>query len=1060
MRQRRKNVRPSSLRTPDILTGLTSQEVRERTEAGLSNRSALPKTKSVPCILREHLLTLFNFINLLMAFALLLVRSPKNMLFLGVVACNAFIGLWQELRAKRATDRLSVMTAPTVTVRRDGEERRIPAESLVFGDIVLLRPGDEVPADCSIICGECEVSEAFLTGESEPVGKSAGDLINAGSFLLSGECVGSAVRVGASNLLQEVAAGARQYHRRTSVIIRSLRKIINVVSLLLVPYSVLFFWLQSRKSPVDEAVRNTVAAMIGMIPEGLILLVSGVMALAIYRLSKKRMLIKELYSVETLARADTVCFDKTGTLTDGKLVVTGLLPFESNSKELFDALARISRNTSSAANETAAAISRFCGEKDVPPASDNLPFSSKRKFSAVYYEGGVAYILGAPEMVLAPSERSHLSTIDALAEECRVLCVSVASNATKNGELPENRHALGLVMLSETVRPGAGHTVEFFLKQGIRIKLISGDHPVTVSRIAHTAGVPDFDKRIDLSTVPENADYAALAEAYTVFGRATPVQKQKLIRAMRKDGHTVAMTGDGVNDVLALREADCAIAINDGAEAARNVADIVMLDSDYNALPDAVAEGRSAVNNLEQSASLFLIKTIYSVLLGLIFLFLPSAYPFMPIQLTLINALTVALPSFLLSLRKSDRRIDGNFLYNAIGKALPAGIAVTAGVIAATLLGRFYPLPQEEISTVCCLCTAACAICGMIWVLHPLDRAKASIILGVGAAYLLIGFCFADLFEMRLTLFSSVLVLLVSLAFAFAAFLLTVLLQTGYAQLHLEKYVIRLLTIIRYFARKMKAHRVSACSAQVAYFLLFATVPLLILLFSLTRLLSLSAEEFLAGFYSIFPSMVGGLFEEIVHNIFESSSSVMASFSAFVVVWSASKGVYYIIGGMNSVFEIKESRSTLQLRFLSIFYTLAFIIILVATLALVVFGTFIATFVSAHFPNLTILTNLFSSLRFVIGLLLLTFFFALIFKVLPDRKAKFSSQLPGAVLAAVGWMLFSFIFSFYVNNFANYANIYGSLAAIVVYMLWLYICMYILFFGAELNLLIEKSTVR
>ncbi len=1057
MRHRRKNLQPSSLRTADMLTGLTAREVRERTDAGLSNRSSLPKTKSVPCILREHLLTLFNFINLLLALALLLVHSPKNMLFLGVVACNAFIGLWQELRAKRATDRLSVLTAPTVTVRRDGEEKRISAESLVYGDIVLLKAGDDVPADCSVIYGSCEVSEAFLTGECEPVERTAGEMLNAGSFLLSGECVCSAVRVGSSNLLQQVAAGARQYRRKTSVIIRSLRRIIDVVSLLLIPYSVLFFWLQSRKSPLDEAVRNTVAAMIGMIPEGLILLVSGVMALAIYRLSKKRMLVKELYSVETLARADTVCFDKTGTLTDGRLIVTGLLPFDTGSAELADALARISRN-SPAANETAAAISRFCGEKDVPPASDALPFSSKRKFSAVYYADGTAYILGAPEVVLTPSERSHLSTVDALAEECRVLCVSVAENAVKSGELPESRRALGLVLLSDTVRPGAEQTVDFFLRQGVRIKLISGDHPITVSRIARTAGVPDFDKRIDLSTVPEDADYASLAESYTIFGRATPVQKQKLVRAMREDGHTVVMTGDGVNDVLALREADCAIAINDGVEVARNVADIVMLDSDYNALPDAVAEGRSAVNNLEQSASLFLIKTVYAILLGVVFLFLPSAYPFMPIQLTLINALTVALPSLLLSLRKSDKRINGNFLYNAIGKALPAGIAVAVGVTAIALLGKFYALPREQISTVSCLCVAACAVCGMIWVLRPLDRAKTFVIGGISAAYLLIGFGLSDLFEMRLLLFGSALVLLASLAFAIAAFLLTVLLQTGYAQLHLEKYVIRLLTVVRYFTRKMKAHRVGACSAQVAYFLLFATVPLLILLFSLTQLLSLSAEEFLTSFYSIFPSMVGGLFEEIVRNIFESNSSVMASFSAFVVIWSASKSVYYVIGGMNSVFEVKESRSMLRLRFLSIVYTLAFAVILVATLVLMVFGSSIAAFISARFPSLSLLTNLFSSLRFVIGLLLLTFFFALIFKVLPDRKAKFSSQLPGAVLAAVGWMLFSFFFSFYVNNFSNYANIYGSLAAIVVYMLWLYICMYILFFGAELNLLIEKST--
>lgn len=1056
MRKRKNNIAYTDLRTPDILTGLTAEEVRFRTEAGFVNRSAVPKTKSVPHILFEHIFTLFNLINLVMAVALLIVRSPKNTLFFGVVLCNAFIGLFQELRAKRTTDKLTILAASTVTVRRDGQELRIPSDALVYGDIVLFRPGDQIPADCMLIYGDCEVSEALLTGESDPVNKSDGELLLSGSFLVAGECVACATRVGETGLLQEITAGAKQYRRKTSHIIRALQRIINAVTLLLIPYSLLFFWLQTKRVPDAVAVRNTVAAMVGMIPEGLILLVSGIMALAVYRLSKKRMLVKELYSVETLARADILCFDKTGTLTDGKLAVSGVLPFSGEQEQMLRALALISGNT--AGNETAEAIARYCGEQEVPLASEILPFSSKRKYSAVYFDDGRAYLLGAPEVLLLPEEQEQRLTADTLAAECRVLCVSVAENAAPREILPADRHALGFVMLTDTIRPGAADTVAYFLRQGVRIKLISGDHPITVARIAQGAGVPEYEKYIDLSAIPEDADYGALADAYTVFGRATPVQKQLLVRGMQENGHTVTMTGDGVNDVLALREADCAIAINDGTDAARNVADIVMLDSDYTALPDAVAEGRSAVNNLERSASLFLIKTIYSVLLGVLFLFLPGAYPFMPIQLTLINSLTVAIPSLVLSLRPSRQRIRGNFLTNALGKALPAGIAVTVGVVACTLLGGFYPLPQEDISTVCCLCTAICAACGLFWVLHPLDRAKTAIIAAVGTVYLLCVFFFRDLFEMHLTRFSSSLVGAASLAFAFAAFLLTVLLQSGYTRLHLEKYVVRLITVIRYFSRKMNAHRVGACAAQVAYFMLFATVPLLILVFSMTRLFSLSAEEFFGIFSRMFPSLVGGMFEELVQSIFESSSSVMASFSALAVIWSSSKGVYYIIGGLNSVFEIKESRSMFRLRFLSVVYTLAFIIILVATLLLMVFGGFIAELIINRFPAMDGVITLLSSLRFVIGLLLLTFFFALLFKVLPDRKTKFAAQLPGAVLSAVGWVLFSFFFSFYVNNFSNYANIYGSLAAIIVYMLWLYICMFILFFGAELNLLIQKSS--
>lgn len=1056
MQIRKKQLTEPEWSIPDMLTGLNERDVRERTEAGYSNRTAIPKTKSIPCIVREHLMTLFNLINLLMALALVLVNSLKNALFFGVVVCNVAIGIFQELRAKRATDKLSVLAAASVTVRRERREKSIPAEELVYGDIVLLRPGEQVPAGCRVICGACEVSEALLTGESEPIAKGNGDALLSGSFIVSGECAAVVLQVGKDSLLQEIAAGAKQYRKKNSEIIRALSRIVDVVAFLAIPYAVIFFFIQQKRaSDLVFAVRTTVAAIVGMIPEGLILLVSGVMALAVYRLSKKNILVKELYSVETLARVDTLCLDKTGTLTDGKLTVASILPLRTTEEEVLEALTILARNTSG--NETIAAVSRFCAGREAPAAAHVVPFSGKKKYSIVYSDEGKAYILGAPEYLLTAGEQEFSRTAETLAEECRVLCVSVADTKERTETLPEPRRAIGLVMLTDTLRAGASETVAFFLQQGVQIKLISGDHPATVSRIARGAGIPHYDRFVDLSAYAEDADYGILAQRYTIFGRATPVQKQLLIRAMKQNGQTVAMTGDGVNDVLALREADCSIAINDGADAARNVSDIVLLGSDYRSLPQVVAEGRSAINNLSQSASLFLTKTIYSILLGILFLFLPGSYPFIPIQLTLISSLTVAIPSLLFSLRSSQKRVQGNFLKTAFYKALPGGVAIVAGVVFASQFGHFYPIPQTDISTICAFCTAICAICGLLWIIQPPDRIQVTIVCAVGAVYLFCAYVFRDLFEMNLTRLSSSLIGVASLAVALAAFLLVLLLQNGYARLHLEKYVIRLLKVIRYFTRKINAHHVGACAAQVAFFMLFAIVPLLILLFSLTGFFSISAEEFLGEYTHLLPSIVGSLFQDVMQGASENSSSVMTSFSALAVIWSASKGVYYIIGGLNSVFEVKESRNLLKVRALSIFYTFAFILILIAVLLSMVFGNFIAGFLSVRFPSLSGLMNALSSLRFVIGLLLLTLFFALLFKVLPDRKTTFAAQFPGAVISAVGWVLFSFFFSFYVNNFSNYANIYGSLAAIIVFMLWLYICMFILFFGAELNLLIEKT---
>ncbi len=1046
----------------DPKLGLTKEEVAARKKAGYSNESSAPKTKSVPRILREHFFTLFNLLNAAMALVLFFVGSYKNMLFIGVAVANVAIGIFQELRAKFATDALSVIASAKVRAVRDGSETEIPFEEIVYGDILKLSIGNQIPAECEIISGEVEVNESFLTGEAEPITKSVSDTMLPGSFIVAGECVCRASAVGKENLIQKLQAGTKEYKKKNSEIILSLKKIINVVTVLVVPYFFLFYWLQTaRGAEVIPAINKTIAAMVGMIPEGLILLVSSIMALSVYRLSKRKILVKELYSVESLARTDVLCLDKTGTLTDGKLSVRELRTFGHASEQEIRKILR-GFTVSMPENGTLKAVREYLSGH--PDRTDEalhvkatVPFSSARKFS-MFISDDASYVMGAPEFVLRPEEAEIKSAVSELSRRYRVVAIAKSPSCRPDEKsIPEERTTVGLLMISESLRQNTAETMDYFQRQDVTIKVISGDSPATVSSIAQSAGIRNAEKYIDMSTVGPGEDYAAIARNYAVFGRVSPVQKKQLVQGLKSSGHTVGMTGDGVNDVLALREADVAIAVNDGSEAARNVADMIMMNSDYASLPDVVMEGRNAINNLERSASLFLVKTIYSIILGIAFLFFSENYPFVPIQMTLINALTVAFPSLVLSLMRSRERIHGNFLQNALLKALPTGAAVVTAVVFLTKYGNAFGIPSKTISMFCAASVAACTLFGIFWVAKPMNW-KKSVLLAVSAAgYAFAVILFPGFFEMNGEWAYAFPALLYSTLAAGSAFALIACIIHFYRRSKARSLAGRFGKTMTLFFRTLRKHRIGSCSADSSFFMLLSFVPMLILLLSLTSFFSVSADAFMETFVKLAPSVVGTMFERIVRDIVGNAQIMMTPLSAIIVLWAASRSVYSMIRGLNTIYGLEETRPIYKVRTMSILFTVAYTFVLVVTLIILVFSSTISEALSEHLPILSGLFAVLSNLKMIFGILYLSLFFCFLYLLLPNRKGRFADQIPGALLAAAGWSLFSLLFSYFVDHFSNYANIYGSLTAIVVFMLWTYSCLYILFIGAEFNLLMKKK---
>ena len=720
------------------LAGLTEAEVAERVAAGRTNANTDVKTKSVRQIVAEHAFTLFNAVNVALAALVLVTGQYRNMLFMCVVAANLLIGVVQEVRAKRMVDKLTILTQKEVTVIRAAGERAVPPSELVADDLMRLAHGDQVPADAVIVDGYVSMNESLLTGEATPVSKGPGDELLSGSFVDAGSLVARVTRVGAEGYAARINAEAKYVKAVRSEIQDTLRAIIRLGTVVLVPLGVGLFlrsWLMDGGS-LHDAILTSVAAVIGMIPQGLVLLTSSVLAIATFRLGRRMVLVQQAYCVETLARVDTLCLDKTGTITTGEMEVASVVAAPgADPAAVASALATIVAANEADANETARAILRHAAEKGLAaaPFARAVPFSSARKFSGCVTADGRALVMGAAAFVLGPeraAEADALATAFDATE--RVLVVGECASFSSDDRIEGAVRLLGCVAIRDEIRPTAAETMAYFLEQGVELRVISGDDPRTVSAIAARAGVPHADRYVDATTLqtPEALD-AAVDEA-RVFGRVTPQQKRELVQALHRRGRTVAMTGDGVNDVLALREADCSVAMASGSAAARNVSEIVLADNDFAHMPEVVAEGRRSINNLQRSASLFLVKTVFTAVLALVCIVMPP-YPFIPIQMSLLSTAVIGIPSFVLALEPNHERVRGNFLANVLARSLPASVAIVCALVAELAFGRALRHSFDEISSVCTVLVAFVGI-ALIWrISQPLTPLRAALLAVVAA---------------------------------------------------------------------------------------------------------------------------------------------------------------------------------------------------------------------------------------------------------------------------------------------------------------------------------------
>lgn len=736
---------------PDAHAGLTSEQVRRRVEDGLDNVVSASQGKSYGRILRDNLMTLFNLLNFALAACVILVGSYTNALFIGVILCNIVIGTYQEIRAKKTIDRLKVVSAPTACVVRDGVESDIAVEQLVLDDIAVWRSGMQISADCVIAEGTVEVNESLLTGESDALVKRPGDMLMSGSFIVSGECRARVEHVGDDNYAARIAGDARKFKKPNSEIMRSLNLIIKYIGIAIVPIGGMlflkqYFWMDMS---LTDSVVKTVAAMIGMIPEGLILLTSVALAVGVIRLARRQTLVQQLYCIETLARVDTLCLDKTGTITTGEMQVSDLIPMEASNEFTIGALRAFTAAMTDDNPTNRALRKRFSGGSDWRCLHVE-PFSSARKWSGAQFEGHGSIVVGAPEFVLGADYervRAQVERYAKLGQRVLVLAQSDAPFGEK--ALPEGKLVIcALIAIGDTLRPEAPSTLNYFSEQGVDIKVISGDNPVTVANVAARAGLQNADKLIDMSTLSTDEQVADAAGRYTVFGRVTPQQKRVLVNALKHEGHTVAMTGDGVNDVLALKDSDCSIAMASGSDAARQVSDIVLLDSNFASMPAVVAEGRRVINNISRSASLFLTKTIFSAMLAILLLIMMHGYPFQPIQLTLFSSLAIGLPSFVLALEPNSARVRGNFLLGVLERALPAALTIVLGVVACmTMSGPLYH-SSAEVSTMAVLFTVCVGLISLVRVCRPFNLIRLVLVIVCAGAFAVCVLCMPALFKM------------------------------------------------------------------------------------------------------------------------------------------------------------------------------------------------------------------------------------------------------------------------------------------------------------------------
>lgn len=705
--------------TTDMEKGLTADEVQQRIDSGKINGDQNVKTKSVAQILRENIVTFFNFIFIVFAVLIcFFIDSSEKFLtivgnfgFLILIVFNALVGIVQELRAKHTIDKLSLISAPKAVVIRDGEQKEIAVKDIVLDDITVLASGSQICADSFVVEGSIEVNESLITGEPDAILKNVGDKIMSGSFVVSGNAKAQVEHVGMDNFATKISAGAKYFKKPNSEIWRSLMFIVKVMATILVPMGVMLFCVKyfAQENPeqaekiittlfgykinqyLSTTVLGTVATLIGMIPSGLVALSSTVFCVSVIRLSRHKTLAQDLYCIETLARVDVLCLDKTGTITEGTMDVNSIEPVKN--REIAE-IKQIIKNVTSALednNATINALRAYVGDIDVSCTAEQIvPFSSARKWSSARING-VSYVIGAPEFVFKKKTKTLEKNTEEMAKKgYRVMVVASSKNKFADSELPSALKLESFIYITDKIRAEAPDTLRFFKHEGVTVKVISGDNPETVRAVAMRAGLEDCDNIIDMSTLTTEEEVYDAATKYTIFGRVLPDQKLMLVKALKKAGHTVAMTGDGVNDVLALKEADCSVAMASGSDAAKNVSSLVLLDSNFSSMPRVVAEGRRSINNLERSAALYIMKTVYNTLLALLFMVVTVPLPFTPQNLTIMGAVTIGMPSVVLALEPNADRVTGRFLPKVLSNALPGGITVLLGAIAVILCNRFF----------------------------------------------------------------------------------------------------------------------------------------------------------------------------------------------------------------------------------------------------------------------------------------------------------------------------------------------------------------------------------
>ena len=721
--------------------GLTEAEAARRLAAGQGNRMTLRQGKSVPAILRDNVCTLFNLLNVALAVCLMLVGSYRNMTFLLVVLANIVVGTVQEYRAQQTIRKLQLMNAPQARVMRDGEEKTIPAQDAVRGDLAVFRAGDQVIADAVVMQGTGAAVEALLTGESRPVQKEEDSWLYSGSYVSEGKMIAQLAWVGDESYAGRLMREARKVTRPGSVLMREMRKLIRYDSIALIPLGILLFLKQVYLNhyAVRTAVPSTVAAMIGMIPEGLVLLTSVAMAVGVVRLGRRNALVQELAGIETLARVDVLCLDKTGTITTGHMALEHIVPCQHTEEETRQAISRLLGVFDEKSGTLDALRAAVTPGTETPMAT--LPFSSARKKSAATFREGekeLTLVMGAPEFVLGDmySEILRRQVREWTELGRRVLVVASGQGRIQEENPPRVDTLWGMCVLKDEVRTGARETLAYFREQGVSLRLISGDDPRTVSKTAREAGVDGWDRYISAEQLKTEADMLDACEKYTVFGRVTPEQKKALVQALRKRGHNVAMTGDGVNDIPAMKAADCSIAMASGADAARHAAQVTLLDSNFAVMPDIVLEGRRVINNITRTASLFLTKTIFSMLLSVLMLLVPGTYPFQPIQMSLVSGVMVGVPGFFLALEPSRERIRGHFLKNVIRRALPGGVAVA--VCASMAMGLTAVGWNRDIcSTIATLLAGWISFAVLARTCWPLNWLRAAVLAGSATCFVL-----------------------------------------------------------------------------------------------------------------------------------------------------------------------------------------------------------------------------------------------------------------------------------------------------------------------------------